>query len=305
MSRKVIVSCAITGSIHIPTQSPYLPITPEEIAQQAIDAAKAGASSVHIHARDPETGRPTADLNIYRKIVERVKSESDAVICITTGGGLGMTIEQRAGVVPEFKPELASLTPGSVNFALFPLTAKYKDWKYDWEKPYIEATRDSVFHNSFAEIEKICRIMNENGTKPELEIFDVGQINNVAFIINAGLLKKPVFVQFVMGILGGIPATIENLLFLKETADRLIGPGDYEFSALAPGRMEFPIVTTSALLGGHCRVGLEDNLYLERGVLAKSNAELVGKMIRILKEFSFEPATPDEARQILGLTRSD
>ena len=303
MSRKVIISAAITGSIHTPTMSPYLPITPEEIAGQAVDAARAGAATVHIHARNPENGMPSPDLNLYREIVGKIRSESDVIICITTGGGTGMTVDQRAAPVPEFKPELASFNMGSINFALFPVIKKYKEWKYDWEKPFLEASKANIFQNTFADLEKICGIMRDNGTKPELEIYDVGHLYNAKFLLSEGFLEPPLFLQFVMGILGGIQPTFHDLLHLKETADRLFGENQYQWSAFGAGRMEFPICTTAALMGGNCRVGLEDNLYLSRGELARSNAELVEKMVRILREFSMEPATPDEARKILGLGR--
>jgi len=212
-------------------------------------------------------------------------------------------VEQRVAVVPEFKPELASFNMGSINFALFPVAAKYKEWKYDWEKPLLEASKGFIFQNTFADLEKVCQIMRENGTKPELEIYDVGHLYNAAYLLSQGLLEPPLYLQFVMGILGGIQSTIFDLVHLKATADRLFGAGQYQWSAFGAGRMEFPICTTAVLMGGNCRVGLEDNLYLGKGQLAKSNAELVEKMVRILKEFSMEPATPDEAREILGIRK--
>ena len=303
MSRKVIITAAITGSIHTPTMSSYLPITPEEIAGQAVEAARAGAATVHIHARNPENGMPSPDLNLFREIVGKIRSESDVIICITTGGGTGMTVDQRAAPVPEFKPELASFNMGSINFALFPVIKKYKEWKYDWEKPFLEGSKANIFQNTFADLEKICGIMRDNGTKPELEIYDVGHLYNAKFLLSEGFLDPPLFLQFVMGILGGIQPTFRDLLHLKETADRLFGENQYQWSAFGAGRMEFPICTTAVLMGGNCRVGLEDNLYLSRGELARSNAELVEKMARILREFSMEPATPEEARKILRLGR--
>ena len=300
---KVVISCAITGSIHTPTMSPYLPITPEEIARNAIDAAKAGAAAVHIHARDPETGRPSPDLNLFREILDRIRSESDVLICTTTGGGIGMTIEQRVAVVPEFKPELASFNMGSMNFAIFPLLARYKDWKFDWEPQYLEMTKNHVFQNTFGDLETICKIMKENGVKPELEIYEVSHLNNAAYLVSQGLLDPPIYLQFVMGILGGIPATLPHLMHLKQTADDLFGADNYRWSAFGAGAMEMPICTTSVLLGGNCRVGLEDALMVSRGVLAKNNAELVEKMVRILGEFSLSPATPEEAKEILALPK--
>jgi uncharacterized protein (DUF849 family) len=301
MSRNVIVCAAITGAIHTPTMSPYLPITPEQIAGQAIDAARAGAAVVHIHARDPENGMPSPDLNLFREIIEKIHSEVDAVISITTGGGAGMTMDQRTAVVPEFTPELASFNMGSINFAIFPVIKKYTEWKFDWEKPFLEAGKAGIFQNTFADLEKICRIMRENGTKPELEIYDVGHLYNAKFLLSEGLLDPPLYLQFVMGILGGIQPTFYDLIHLKETADRLFGAESYQWSAFGAGQMEFPICTVAVLLGGNCRVGLEDSLYLSKGKLAKSNAELVKKMVRIIREFSLEPATPVKAREILGI----
>ena len=301
MPSKVIVSASITGSIHTPTMSPYLPITPDEIATNAIDAAKAGAAAVHVHARNPENGMPSPDLNLYREIVEKIRSEVDVIICITTGGGPGMTVEQRVAVVPEFKPELASFNMGTINFALFPVVDKYKEWKFDWEKPFLEGSKGAIFQNTFADLEKVCSTMREYGTKPELEIYDVAHLYNAQFLLSKGILEPPLYLQFVMGILGGIQPTIYDLVHLKETSDRLFGADNYQWSAFGAGRMEYPICTMAVLMGGNCRVGMEDNLYLNKGVLAKSNAELVEKMIRIMGEYALEPATPQEARKILEI----
>jgi len=303
MSNKRIVSCAITGSIHTPSLSPYLPWKPGDIARQAIDAAKAGAASVHIHARSPEDGRPTSDLKILKGILDRIRSESDVLLCITTGGGVGMTVEERAAVVPAFRPELSSMNAGSINFGLFPLAGMLKDAKFPWEAPYVNATYDFVFVNTFKTMEGMCRIMRENGTKPELEIYDVGHLYNVRYLLEKGVLEPPVFLQFVTGILGGIGGTVYDLIHLHQTADRLFGEGKYNWSVLSAGRMEFPMCTTALFLGGNVRVGMEDNLYLSKGVPCKSNAELVEKMVRIMGEFDLEPATPDEAREILKLRK--
>ncbi len=299
--RKVIVTAAITGSIHTPTMSPHLPITPEQIAGDAVDAARAGAAAVHLHVRDPETGAPSPDLNLFREVVERIRDASDVNLCLTTGGGYGMSVEQRIAVVPEFKPELASFNMGSMNFGLFPLLGRIQEWKHPWEKQLLEGSKNFVFQNTFADLEKICVLMRENRTKPELEIYDAGHLYNAAYLLDQGLLDPPIYLQFVLGILGGISAEIGNLLFLKQSADRLFGEGDYRWSAFGAGQMEFPVCTTAALLGGNCRVGLEDALYISRGVLAESNAALVEKMVRILGEFSLEPATPEEARNILEI----
>lgn len=303
MSNKRIISCAITGSIHTPTLSEYLPWKPEDIAQQAIDAANAGAASVHIHARNPENGAPSAELGVYREIVEKIRAESDVLLCITTGGGVGMSIEQRAATVPEFKPDLSSMNAGSINFGIFPLAKMLKETKFDWEKPYVESTQDFVFSNTFKAMEGICLIMKESGTKPELEIYDIGQLYNVKYLLERGVLEEPIFLQFVTGILGGIGGTVYDLMNLHQTADRIFGKGNYNWSVLSAGRMEFPISTTALFLGGNVRVGMEDNLFLAKGVPAKSNAELVEKMVRIMREFDFEPATPREAREILKLKR--
>ncbi|HEU20700.1 MAG TPA: 3-keto-5-aminohexanoate cleavage protein [Deltaproteobacteria bacterium] len=303
MSNKRIISCAITGSIHTPTLSEYLPWKPEDIARQAIDAANAGAASVHIHARNPANGAPSAELGVYREIVEKIRAESDVLLCITTGGGVGMSIEQRAATVPEFKPDLSSMNAGSINFGIFPLAKMLKETKFDWEKPYVESTQDFVFSNTFKAMEGICLIMKESGTKPELEIYDIGQLYNVKYLLERGVLEEPIFLQFVTGILGGIGGTVYDLMNLHQTADRIFGKGNYNWSVLSAGRMEFPICTTALFLGGNVRVGMEDNLFLAKGVPAKSNAELVEKMVRIMREFDFEPATPREAREILKLKR--
>jgi uncharacterized protein (DUF849 family) len=301
VKNKVVITAAVTGSIHTPTMSPHLPITPEEIANDAVGAAEAGAAEVHIHARDPESGRPSSDLSLFAEIVERVKSRSNVIICISTGGGKDMTVEERVSAVPKFKPELASLNMGSMNFGMFPMVKRYETWIHEWEKPFLESTRDFIFRNTFSDIQKILGIMKEAGTKPEMEIYDVGHLYNLLHIKEEVPIDEPVYIQFVTGIVGGIGASLENLMFLKSTADRLLGKGGYRWSAIGAGRMQFPICATAALLGGGCRVGLEDNLNLDRGTLAESSAQLVEKMVRILGEFSLKPATPNEAREMLGL----
>jgi len=301
MKDKVIVTAAITGSIHTPTMSPYLPITPKEIADEAVRAYEAGAAVCHVHARDPKTGIPSTDPSLFKEIITSIKSRCNVIVCISTGAG--GDIEQRVATVKLFRPELASLNAGSINYGLFPLLSRYKEWKFEWEKEYLANSEDVIFHNTFRSIREYCTIFNEAGTKPEFEAYDAGMVNNVAFMIEAGYIKKPIYIQFVMGVLGGISPSPENLLFLVDYARRQIG--DFIFSVCVAGRAQFPICTQSLLIGGNCRVGLEDNLYLERGVMAKSNAEQVTKMIRIAKEFSVEPATPDEAREILGLKGID
>ncbi|NPV05983.1 MAG: 3-keto-5-aminohexanoate cleavage protein [Syntrophaceae bacterium] len=303
MREKTIITAAVTGSIHTPTMSPYLPITPEQIADDAVAACEAGAAVVHVHGRNPETGQPSPDPELMGQIVRRIKAACNAVICITTGGGLGMTVEQRVAPVALYRPEMASLNGGSMNFALFPALDKYKEFKHDWEPQYLAMTEDLIFPNTFKSIREFCRIFRQNETKPEFEIYDAGMVNNLAVMIQRGHIGRPVYLQFVMGVLGGITPSPENLMFLHDYARKLIG--EFEFSVCVAGRAQFPICTQSVLLGGHCRVGLEDNLYLEKGRLAKSNAEQVSKMARIIRELGSEPATPDEARRILGLKGLD
>ena len=299
MKEKAVITAAITGSIHTPTMSDYLPITPQQIADEAVRAYEAGAAVCHVHARNPETGVPVPDVNIMKEIITSIKSRCNIIICITTGGGLGMTVEQRVAPVTLYKPELASFNAGSINFALFPVIPKYKEWKFEWEKQYLGMTEDFIFANTFKSMKEFCAKFNEMGTKPEFEIYDAGMVNNVAFMIQAGYIKKPVYIQFVMGVLGGITPSPENLMFLVDYAKKQIG--DFEFSVCVAGRAQFPICTQSLLIGGNARVGLEDNLYLDKGLMAKSNGEQVAKIVRIARELGIEPATPDEARTILSL----
>jgi len=300
---KAIITAAITGSIHTPSMTPYLPITPKQIAQEAVRAYEAGAAVAHIHVRDPETGAPSPSLELFGEVLSEVKSRCNMILCTTTGGGLGMTAEQRVAVVRKYRPELASFNFGSLNFALFPVLQKIKDWKYPWEPQYLAMTEDLIFPNTFKTMREFCGFFKEAETKPEIEIYDVGMINNLAFMIQAGHIQKPVYLQFVMGILGGIPATVENLVFLYQTARNLIG--DFQWSVCAAGRNQMPMCTTALVMGGNARVGLEDSLYVEKGRMAKSNAEQVEKIVRIARELGVEPATPDEARQILGLKGLD
>jgi len=303
MKEKAIITAAITGSIHTPSMSEYLPITPQQIADEAVRAYEAGAAVCHVHARNPETGMPVPDVNLMKEIITKIKSRCNMVVCITTGGGLGMTVEQRVAPVTLYKPELASFNAGSINFALFHAISRFKEFKFPWEKQYLGMTEDFIFANTFKSMKEYCAIFAEHGTKPEFEIYDSGMVNNIAFMIEAGYVKKPVYIQFVMGVLGGITPSSENLLFLADYAKKLIG--DFEFSVCVAGRAQFPTCTQSLLLGGNCRVGLEDNLYLDRGRMAKSNAEQVAKIVRIARELGIDPATPDEARQILGLKGID
>ena len=303
---KAIVTAAITGSIHTPTMSPYLPITPKQIAEHAIGAYEAGAAVVHIHVRNPETGQPAPDMNCFREVLTTVKSKCNVVINTTTGGGLGMTTQERLKVVPTFKPELASFNAGSVNFALFdiPERMKIKEWKYPWEKPYLEMTRDFIFPNTFKSLEEFAKTFEENGTKPEAEIYDTAMINTVAYLVKQGYVKKPVYLQFVLGIMGGIPPSVQNLVFLYETARRAFGD-DFVWSVCAAGRDQLAMCTTALIMGGNVRVGMEDSLYAGKGIMAKSSADQVKKIIRIAKELSIDIAMPDEAREILGLKGLD
>lgn len=303
MKEKVIITAAVSGSIHTPSMSKYLPITPQEISDDACRAYEAGAAVCHIHVRNPETGQPISDVNLFREAITNIKNKCDMVVCITSGGGLGMTAEQRLIPVAALKPELASFNAGSVNFALFHALEKYKSFKFEWEEKYLNMTEDFIFPNTFKSMKEFARIFKENDTKPEFEVYDSGMINNIAFMIEKGYIKKPVYMQFVMGVLGGIMPSSENLLFLVDSAKKLIG--DFEFSVCVAGRAQFPICTQALLIGGNVRVGLEDNLYLEKNVMAKSNAEQVAKIVRIAKELGIEPANSHEARNILGLKGID
>ncbi len=300
---KAIITAAITGAIHTPTLSPYLPITPEQMIDDCVASREAGAAVAHLHVRDPKTGLPTADQDMFRHIATEVKKRCDVILCCTTGGRLGEPVDKRGAVVANLKPELASLNAGSLNFALFHIAPKVSEWKFDWEKSYLESTEDFIFPNTFRTMREFLGLMDANNTKPEFEIYDVGMINNLAYLLNSGIAKKPVYLQFVMGILGGIPATPENFVFLLETAGKQIG--DFQFSVCAAGKDQMRMCTTSLLLGGNARVGLEDSLYLEKGVLAKGSAEQVAKIIRIGRELGLDPATPAEARAILGLKGLD
>lgn len=302
MSNKRIVTCAITGSINTPTMSEYLPITPAQIADSALGAAEAGAAVVHIHARNPENGLPVPDLHLFEEIIDRIRDKNkDVILCLTTGGGANMTVDERAAVIPRFKPELASCNLGSINWGVFPLGKKFKEFKYDWEPVLMELSKSYIFQNTFADLMKVTSIMAEAGTKPEFEAYDVGHLYNLGYLVQDGYVKLPVYIQFVPGILGGIQATPYDLMNMHTTAERLFGRGNYQWSTIGAGKQEFPMCTMALLLGGHVRVGLEDNLYVAKGRKAKNNAELVAKMVRIMGELDIEPATPAEAREILGL----
>ncbi len=300
---RAIITAALTGNIHVPSMSPYLPVTPQQLIDEAVRCEQAGAAVVHVHARNPEDGKPTTDTEVYREILSGIKAKSNAVVSPTTGGTATMTPEERIAVVRELKPEMATFNAGSFNFALYPILGKMKEFKHDWEKEFLASTESFIFSNTFTSLKVFCQTMNEVQTKPELEVYDVGQITNLSQIIREGYLKEPLYLQFVLGILGGIPATIENLVFLTNTARKMLGT--FECSVCAAGRFQFPMGVVNLLQGGHMRVGLEDNLYISKGQLAKSSAEQVEKAIRIARELGLEIASPDEARQILGLKGKD
>ncbi len=305
MNDPVIITCAVTGSIHTPTMSPHLPVTPAEIAAQSVAAAEAGAAILHLHARDPETGRPSADPEVFMQFLPAIKAQCDAVLNITTGGSSLMTLEERLAAPNLAQPEMASLNMGSMNFGLFPLKQRYSDWKHDWEPQLLDATREVVFRNTFADIEQIFHQLGDGyGTRFEFECYDVGHLQTLAFYLREGLIQKPLFVQFVLGVLGGIDASPENLMHMKATADRLLG-ADYRFSVLCAGRLQIPLATIGAILGGNCRVGLEDSLLIGRGQLARSNAEQVTKIRRVLEELGYPIATPAQAREMLALKGAD
>ena len=304
-SNKVIITCAITGSIHTPTMSDALPVTPDEIATQAIDAARAGAAVLHLHARNPKDGRPSPDPEVFRQFLPRIKQACEGVINITTGGSVIMTVEDRIAAAAAFSPEMCSLNMGSMNFALYPMAARYKSWKHDWEEQYLLQSDQNIFRNTFRDIERIAKLLgDEHGVKFEHECYDTGHLYNLAHCVDRGLFKPPIFLQLIYGILGGIGPDFDNLLFMKRTADRLFGD-QYEWSVLAGGRHQIPFATMAAMIGGNVRVGLEDSLYIGRGKLAISNAEQVAKIRRIIEELGYEVATPQEARAMLGLKGAD
>lgn len=303
-SNKAIITCAVTGSIHTPSMSDHLPVTADEIASEAIAAAEAGASMLHLHARDPETGKPDQSPHLYERFLPRIKQSTTAIINITTGGGLGMSLDERLAAAKWARPEVASMNMGSVNFNISGAGAKVDRWKFDWEQPYLDMTKDFILSNTFRQIERGLKELSDNGTRFEFECYDIAHLYNLAHFADRGLAEPPFFVQGVFGILGGIGPDPENLMHMKSTADRLFGD-DYLFSALAAGRHQFPMVTLSALLGGSVRVGLEDSLYLGKGEFAASNADQVVKIKRILTDLGIDVATPEEARAMLQTKGGD
>ncbi len=300
-NRKIIITCAVTGAMHTPSMSEFLPISPEQIAQQAIEAVEAGASIVHLHARDPIDGRPSPDPALFDQFVPEIARQTGAVINITTGGSTRMTLQERLAYPLRARPEMCSLNMGSMNFSIHPMARKIDHWQHEWEKPYVEGMEDLIFRNTFKDIKHIMQDLGESGTRFELECYDVGHLYNLAYFVDEGLIKPPFFIQSIYGILGGLGPDPENLSIMRGVADRLFGRSSYEFSILGAGRHQMSLLTLGAIMGGHVRVGLEDSIYLEKGVKAKTNAEQVLKIRRILEELSYEIATPDEARQILGL----
>ncbi len=303
--QKTIITCAVTGAIHTPTMSDALPYTPDDITHQALDAAEAGASILHLHTRNPETGAVSIDPEDFAPFLPRIKQATDAVVNISTGGSLKTSIEDRIAPAQRFSPEMCSLNMGSMNFSFHPLAKRFDDWKFDWEKEYVENSDTYIFRNTFRDIKTVATSLGgEHGIKFEHECYDVGHLYNLKFCMDTGMFKAPVFIQFIFGILGGIGPEVDNLIFMKRTADRLFGD-DYRWSVLGAGGAQMPLATTASQMGGNVRVGLEDSLFISRGKLASSNAEQVRKIRRIVEDLGCEVATPDEAREILALKGGD
>jgi uncharacterized protein (DUF849 family) len=297
---KAIITCAPTGAIHTPSMSPHLPVTADEIATASIEAARAGAAILHLHARDPKDGRPSQDPDLFRPFLSKIKAATDAVINITTGGSPHMSVEERMRPATTFKPELASLNMGSMNFGLFPMLERFKSLEHEWEREHLENSRNLIFKNTFADIENILKLGNANGTRFEFECYDVSHLNNLRHFLDRGLVQAPIFVQTVFGILGGIGADPEDLMHMHRTAARLFGDR-FQWSILGTGRNQLPLATIGAAMGSHVRVGLEDSLWIGPGRLAASSAEQVLRIRAVLEALNVDIATPDEAREILGL----
>ena len=304
MARKVIISCAVTGAIHTPSMSPYLPVTADEIATAGIEAAEAGAAIIHLHARDPHNGRPSQDPALFEPFLQKIKANSDAVLNITTGGSPTMTVQERMRPALEFAPEVASLNMGSMNFGLFPMLERFKEFAHDWEEPYLAGSTDLVFRNSFRDIEEILTKGNANGTKFEFECYDIAHLYNLAHFVKRGIAKPPLLVQSVFGILGGIGTHPEDLMHMKRTADRLFGD-QYRWSVLGAGRNQMNIAAMAAAMGGNVRVGLEDSLWDGPGKLAETNAAQVRRVRTIIEGLGLAIASPDEAREMLALKGGD
>ena len=303
--RKILITCAVTGSIHTPSMSPHLPVTADEIADQAIGAAKAGAAILHLHARHPETGRPSAEVDHFMGFLPRIHAECDAVLNLSTGGSAIMSLDQRLAAPKQAEPEMASLNMGSMNFALYPMAERITDWQHDWEKPFLEGTDDLVFKNTPRDIGRILTDLGKDrGARFEFECYDLSHLYMLKHFVDRGFVQAPLFIQFVFGVLGGMGPDPENLTHMVRIADKLFGE-DYMFSVLAAGRHQMPLITMAAAMGGHVRVGLEDSLTIARGTLAENNAQQVEKIRGIVEGLGREVATPDEARQILGLKGAD
>lgn len=299
---KLIITAALNGGVTVPSQTPYLPITPEELAQEARRCADAGAAVVHIHARHPRTGRPNSDVEVFRRTLQLIYEQTDLVVCVSTGGGLYVTPEQRLAVVTELEPEMASCNMGSLNFSVHPVADRIKEYRYDWEEDFLRGSKDFVFRNTFSDIEKFAATMQAHGTRMEYEIYDVGHLYNLKFMRDRGLMPEGIWMQFVMGVLGGIGTGVEDLVHLKNTADRLFGAEQYEWSVIGVGYPhEFRLAAMAILMGGHVRVGLEDNIFVRKGVLANSNAELVERVVHLAEEFERPLATPADVRRMLNL----
>ena len=304
VQHKVIITCAVTGAIHTPTMSPHLPVTPDEIAQGAIGAARAGAAIVHLHAREPKDGRPTQDPKMFMQFLPKIKAASDVVINLTTGGAPTMTVEERLQPALRLKPEVASLNMGSMNFGLYEMLARYKDFKYDWERPYLEGSHDRIFKNTFKDIAYILESCSDNDTRFEIECYDIGHLYTAAHFLDRGLVRPPLFIQSVFGIRGGIGPHPEDVMMMKRTADRLLGD-NYHWSVLGAGANQMRVAAQAAAMGGNVRVGMEDSLWIGPGKLAESNAQQVRQVRQILEGLGLEIATPDDAREILSLKGGD
>lgn len=305
MTNKTIITAAITGAIHVPSMSPYLPITPQQIIDDAVYAAEAGAAVVHIHARNPQTGAPSVDMHVMREIVSGIKKRSDVVICITTGAGLGMSLEERLRAVPSMQPEIASCNAGSFNFVISGIADKLKEPKFDWEIPYLKNTDDFVFANTYRGLKYYVKTMNEYATLPEFEVYDVAMINNLAYFKQQGIITQPIYIQYVLGIQGGLPASVDHLVYLRQVTRDLLGTEGVVWSCAGAGRSQLPMAAATLALGGNVRVGLEDNLYLKSGVLAKSSAEQVLQVRTLIETMNKAVATPSDARKILQLKGLD
>ena len=302
--KKTIITCAVTGAIHTPTMSDALPYTYDDITKQAIEAAEAGASILHLHARDNETGAPSVNPDDFAGFLPRIKQATDAVVNISTGGSLTLSIQDRINPAKTFSPEMCSMNMGSMNFSFHPLAGRYDEWKFDWEKDYVEGSDGNIFRNTFRDIKEAARTLAPHDIKFEHECYDVGHLYNLKFCMDTGLFKAPVFIQFIFGILGGRGPDVENLVFMKRTADKLFGD-DYRWSVLGAGGAQMGLATTASQMGGHVRVGLEDSLLITRGQLAESNAQQIAKIRRIVEDLGSQVATPDEAREILDLKGGD